>query len=114
MVLKNEHELESNGTSVVEAMAEQVEEVDALKRSIAETLDPVAQPIQKTIRRMKKHAKSVMETVADGIDNSTEYLTDRGMVGVLKDGETLIRRYPFQVLILGISVGFLLSRSRQR
>ncbi|MEO8339220.1 MAG: hypothetical protein ABI604_05790 [Nitrospirota bacterium] len=114
MVLKYENELESSGTSVVKAVAGQAEEFEVLKRSLDETLDPVAQPTQETIRPMKKRAKSVMKLLADGIDNSAEYLTDRGMVGVAEDGETLIRRYPFQILILGISVGFLLSRSRQR
>jgi hypothetical protein len=55
-----------------------------------------------------------MGTVVDGIETSTEYFTDRGMEGVIADVETLIRRYPFQALLIGSSVGFLLSRSWRR
>ena len=38
----------------------------------------------------------------------------RGMVGVVEDVATMIRRHPLQVLVLGVSAGYLLSRSRRR
>ena len=61
-----------------------------------------------------KSARAAIGKVAEGLDTSTKYLTDRGIGGVVEDGEALIRRYPFQAFLIGCSVGFLLSRSRPR
>lgn len=114
MRIKNEYEIEpSNGSAArtVDGLAEQAEELGG---SIGQTMDSAAHTIQDTFQRTKETAKAALDTVADGIDTSTEYLTDRGMEGVIEDVETLIRRHPLQVLLLGVSVGYLLSRSRQR
>jgi ElaB/YqjD/DUF883 family membrane-anchored ribosome-binding protein len=113
MALENEYDMESSGESVVQTAAGVIEQAEELVGSIGQTVDSAAQTIQDTLRRTKQSACDAIGTVADGIETSTEYLSDRGMVGVVEDVETLIRRHPFQALMLGLSVGYLLSRSRQ-
>ncbi len=114
MVPQKEYEIEPSRESVVPTAAEVAEQAEELMGSIGQTMDSAAQTIQDTLRRTKKSARAAMGTVADGIESSTGYLTDRGIGGVVEDMEALIRRHPFQALMLGISVGYLLSRSRQR
>ncbi|MEP6959747.1 MAG: hypothetical protein ABI980_13545 [Nitrospirota bacterium] len=114
MAIKNEYEMEPDGESAGQVVAGVAERAEELVGSIDQTLDSVAQAIQDTLRRTKKSASAAMGTVADGVETSTEYLTDRGMVGVGEDMEALIRRYPFQALLIGSSLGFLLSRSWKR
>jgi len=99
---------ESNIPAV--GMSEQAEE---LAGSVDQTMDSVAEAVQATLRRTKKSASEAMETVADGIETSTDYLSERGMAGVVEDAETLIRRYPFQTLLIGLSVGYLASWFRR-
>jgi hypothetical protein len=84
-----------------------------LGKPIAQTIDSVAQTVQNTFRRTKNGARAAIGTVAEGIDTSAEYFTRRGVEGVIGDVETLIRRHPFQALMIGLSMGYLLSRSRQ-
>lgn len=114
MTLKHEYEIEPIEGSVAQTVDGLPEQAGELGASIGQTMDSAAHTIQNTFQRTKTSAKAAMDTVAEGIDTSTEYLTDRGMEGVIEDVETLIRRYPVQVLLLGVSVGYLLARSRQR
>lgn len=114
MAPKNEYEMEPSGESVVQTAGGVTQQAEELVGAIGQTMDSAAQTIQNTLRRTKKIASTAIGTVADGVETSTEYLTERGMVGVVEDVETLIRRHPLQVLMLGVSVGYLLSRSRQR
>jgi ElaB/YqjD/DUF883 family membrane-anchored ribosome-binding protein len=114
MAHRNEYEVEPSGESVVQTAAGVTEQAEELVGSIGQTMDSTAQTIQNTLRRTKKSASAAMGRVADGIDTTTEYLAERGMAGVAEDVETLIRRHPLQALMLGILVGYLLSRSRQR
>ena len=108
MTLKKEYEMGASGESVLQEGAAD------LAGSIGQTMNSAAQSIQETLRRSKKSASDAMGAVADGIETSTGYLTDRGMVGVVEDVETLIIRYPFQALLLGLAVGYALSRTHQR
>jgi len=114
MTLKHEYEIEPSNGSVAQTVGGLADQAEELGGSFGRTMDSAAHTIQDTFQRTKETAKAAMDTVANGIDNSTEYLTDRGVEGVIEDTETLIRRYPLQVLLLGVSVGYMLSRSRQR
>ena len=107
MALQHEHEMEPDEESVMHTSTEVIGPAKELMGSIGQTLESAAQ-------QTKKSANAAMEAVAEGVDISSKYLTGRGMAGVTKDVEKLIRRYPFQVLMFGVSVGYLLSRSRQR
>jgi ElaB/YqjD/DUF883 family membrane-anchored ribosome-binding protein len=114
MVPKKEHDMEPNGGAGGQAGAGVAERGEGLVGSIDQTIESAAQTIQKTLRRTRNNASAAMGTVVEGIESSTEYFTDRGMEGVVADVETLIRRYPFHALLIGSSVGFLLSRSWRR
>ena len=109
-----EFAMKSSGTSVRQAREQVTEQAEELAGSISQTENSVAHTIQDTLRRTQNSACAAMGMVADGLDTSTAYLSNRGMVGVVEDVTTLIRRHPLQVLVLGVSVGYLLSRSRQR
>ncbi len=109
-----EFAMESSGTSVRQAREQVTEQAEELAGSISPTVDSAAHTIQDTLRRTQNSACAAMGMVADGLDTSTAYLSNRGMVGVVEDVTTLIRRHPLQVMVLGVSVGYLLSRSRKR
>jgi len=113
MAPKNEHDMEANG-GAGQAGAGVAERAEELVGSIDQTIESAGQTTQKTLRRTRNNATAARGTIIDGIETSTEYFTDRGMEGVVADVETLIRRYPFQALLIGSSVGFLLSRSWRR
>ena len=114
MVPIKEYAMKSNGTLVRQAGERVTEQAKELADSISPTVASAAQTIQDTLRRTKNSASAARGWGADCLDTSTAYLSNRGTVGVVEDVETLIRRHPFQVLVLGVSGGYLLSRSRQR
>jgi hypothetical protein len=51
--------------------------------------------------------------VADTLESAGSYLEDRNIDGMLEDLAGMIRRYPLQVLLAGIALGFLLARKRR-
>lgn len=110
-MLTNEYERFSSSESGAEEIPEQARE---LGRSIGQKIDSATHTVHDTFQRARKSARAAIGTVTDGIDTSAEYFTDRGVEGVVKDVETLIRRYPLQALMIGLSMGYLLSRSRHR
>lgn len=91
-------------------MTEQAQE---LGESIGQSIGCAAQTAQNTFRKTKKIVKGAVGVVRDGIDTSADYLTDRGMEGVINDTETLIRRHPYQAFLIALSMGYFISRSRR-
>ena len=114
MAPTTEYAMEPNGASVRKAMKGVTEQPNKMIGSIGQSRDSSAQTIQSPLRRTRNSASAAIGMVTDGLDTSTAYLRNRGVVGVLGDVETLIRRHSFQILVLGVSVGYLLSRSRKR
>ena len=113
MLSPNECRMDSSGEAVsarTEAVTEQVQE---LGKSIGRTIGCAAQTAQNTFRQTKKMTTGALGVVMDGIDTSADYLTDRGMEGVVKDTETLIRRHPYQAVMIALSMGYFISRSRR-
>jgi hypothetical protein len=53
-------------------------------------------------------------TVANNLEDAGMYLQGRGIEGVVDDLTILIRRYPVQSLIIGVGLGYLLSRLGRR
>ena len=105
----DKNEPEPSGTSVLPTAATDLtEQSEELMGSVGHTMHSAA----RTIRRAKDSTSAALDTIADGIDHSTDYLSEKGIVGVVEDLETLVRRHPFQTLLIGISAGYLLSRSR--
>ncbi|HSL04341.1 MAG TPA: hypothetical protein VK901_12500 [Nitrospiraceae bacterium] len=106
--------MKPSGASVRQEGERVTKQARELAGSIGQTRDSAAHRIQDTLRRTQNSACAAMGMVADGLDTSTAYFSKRGMVGVVEDVERLIRRRPFHVLVLGVSLGYLLSRSRKR
>ena len=114
MAPTKEYTREPSAAWVGHAAAGVIDRAEERVGSIIETMDSAAQTIQDTLQRTQESAHAALGTVADGLDTSTRYLTDRGIGGMVEDGAALIRRYPFQAFLIGCSEGFLLSRSRRR
>jgi uncharacterized protein YjbJ (UPF0337 family) len=57
---------------------------------------------------------SAAHTVADGLEAAGSYLQDKSLENMASDVTSLIRRYPIQSLLIGVGVGYLLSRSSER
>ncbi|MDO9119285.1 MAG: hypothetical protein Q7U39_15090 [Nitrospira sp.] len=114
MVRGKEYETKPGGGLIGQAVAGATEQAEEVSESIDQTMDSAAQAVQDTIRRTKKTAAAAVQSVADGVETSTEYLSERGVAGVVEDLETLIRRYPLQALLIGLSLGYLFTRSRHR
>lgn len=112
--MEKDYETEPGGRLIGQAVTGATEKAEEFYESIDQTMDSTAQAVQDTIRRTKKTADAAVQSVADGVETSTEYLSKRGVAGVVEDVETLIRRYPLQALLIGLSLGYLFTRSRQR
>jgi ElaB/YqjD/DUF883 family membrane-anchored ribosome-binding protein len=54
---------------------------------------------------------SATSAVADTLENTGEYLETHGLSGIAKDLTEIIRRNPIPALLIGIGVGFLISRA---
>lgn len=114
MAPKKEYEIAPNGDSALQPVVGVTERAEELLGSLGQTTDTPAQFVQETFRRTKRSARFAMKNVSQGIQTSPDYLTGNRMVGAVEDAEALIRRYPLQALLIGFSMGYLLSRSRKR
>jgi vacuolar-type H+-ATPase subunit H len=67
-----------------------------------------------TIREKAPHEGAVGSaacTVAGTLESGGEYLQEHNLHGMAQDMTSLIRRYPLQSLLVGIGIGFLISRA---
>jgi hypothetical protein len=67
------------------------------------------------IRERSPH-DSVRDTthrVADTLDTAGAYLEEKSLQGMADDLAGIVRRYPLQSLLVGVGIGFLLSRGRR-
>ncbi|MBM4071293.1 MAG: hypothetical protein FJ271_20500 [Planctomycetes bacterium] len=53
----------------------------------------------------------VTGSVADALENTGKYLEEHGLSGMAEDMTNLIRRNPIPALLVGIGIGFLISRA---
>ena len=114
MTLKKEYQMEPGPGRESIAQAETTQQGEELGGSVGQTKGSAARTIQNTLQQTKNTAGAIMKTVADGLETSAEYLTDRRYAGVLDDLKSLIRHYPLPAFLIGSSLGFLLSRSWRR
>lgn len=57
---------------------------------------------------------SAAQTAATQLDNAGSYLQDSTLENVTQDVSGLIRRYPIPALLIGVGIGYLLSRRAER
>lgn len=94
---------------------------DPLKETAASAehlADRAGEAVQSAADRVREHlsedstAREAAETVARKVKETSVYLQEQGIGGVVEDLEILIRRYPLQALLFGLGCGYLLSRAR--
>lgn len=77
-----------------------------------------AESVESAANRVREHlpkdgaAGEAADAVARKVKETSTYLQEQGIGGVVEDLEVLIRRYPLQALLLGLGCGYLLSRAR--
>jgi ElaB/YqjD/DUF883 family membrane-anchored ribosome-binding protein len=66
------------------------------------------------VREGSPHEKvrATTNQVADTLENAGTYLEDKSFQGMIDDVAGVIRKYPMQSLLIGIGIGFLLSRKK--
>lgn len=57
---------------------------------------------------------SAAKTVANQLESAGSYLQDKNFDNMAQDVTTLIRRYPMQSLLVGLGIGYLISRRSAR
>jgi uncharacterized protein YjbJ (UPF0337 family) len=85
------------------------EKVDSGVSSIGSGMQSVAG----TIRDKGPHSGvlgSATSGIASAMENTGEYLEDKGLSGMAGDLTELIRRHPMPALLVGIGLGYLLAR----
>jgi len=89
------------------------EKVGGASKAVGETMSSWAGTIRESAPR-EGNLGSAAKTVADQLDNAGSYLQDNTFENMARDVTTLIRRYPMQSLLVGLGVGYLLSRRSER
>lgn len=93
--------------------AQVADKVDAATTTVGEKLTDVAQ----TIRDKAPHSGRVADAAdatADTLERTGTYLREQDLADIRSDLEGLIRRHPFESLLVGLGVGYLLARSMRR
>ncbi len=92
--------------------------VQATMASAEQTGKRAVEAVESAAEHLHEHlpeagkASAAAETVARKVKETSAYLQEQGIGGVVEDLELLIRRYPLQALLLGVGCGYLLSRVR--
>ena len=58
-------------------------------------------------------AATAATTVVAGLESTSSYLREKKLVHIAKDFTALVRAYPIQSLLMGIGLGYLLSRRKK-
>ena len=99
--------------------------IDRAKTFASEVQDGVDGAVASLGSRAREAADSVRahtpthlghagEKVAKAIDQSGQYLEDKGASGIAKDASKLIKKYPLTSLFLGFGAGLLIARKLSR
>jgi hypothetical protein len=54
---------------------------------------------------------SATSAVASGLETGGDYLHEQRLSGMFEDVKSLVRRFPIQALLVGVGIGFLMSRA---
>ena len=89
------------------------EKVGGATKAVGETISSWAGTIRESAPQ-EGTIGSAAKTVANQLENAGSYLQDNTFENMARDVTTLIRRYPIQSLLVGLGVGYLLSRRSER
>jgi ElaB/YqjD/DUF883 family membrane-anchored ribosome-binding protein len=90
-----------------------VDKVDAATTTVGEKLTDVAQTIRDKAPSSGRVADAA-DATADTLERTGNYLREQDLSDIRSDLEGLIRRHPFESLLVGLGVGYLLARSMRR
>jgi hypothetical protein len=86
----------------------------ARARDITSRLGHTVREFAGRVREVSPHEKvhAATNQVADTLESAGNYLEDKSLQGMVDDVAGVIRKYPLQSLLIGIGIGFLLSRKK--
>lgn len=99
------------GSSIKDAVHETASSAEHMARRGREAVESAAERMGDYLSE-DSSAGDAAETVARKVKQTSVYLQEQGIGGVVEDLEVLIRRYPLQTLLLGLGCGYLLARAR--
>ncbi|MGH7846057.1 MAG: hypothetical protein ACREQW_12935 [Candidatus Binatia bacterium] len=91
---------------------ESASEAASKAREIASKVGHKVKELAEKVRERSPH-ETVRETtykVANKLESAGSYLEDKDFESMINDVGSLIRRYPWKSLLIGVGVGFLLAR----
>jgi uncharacterized protein YjbJ (UPF0337 family) len=89
------------------------EKVGSATKVVGEKMSSLAGTIRGNVSQ-EGTMGSAAQTVANQLDNAGSYLQDNALENMAQDVSGLIRRYPIPSLLIGIGIGYLLSRRSER
>jgi hypothetical protein len=97
------------------AKAEEMASATAARaREVTSNLGHKVREFAGRLREKSPHegVRTTTNKVADKLETAGTYLEEKSFEGMADDVADVIRRYPLQSLLVGIGIGFLLSRRR--
>ena len=104
------------GAQAIEQTQESASEAATRAREIASKVGHKVKELAEKVREKSPH-ETVRETtykVADKLESAGSYLEEKDFGNMINDVGSLIRRYPWKSLLIGVGVGFFLARGRNR
>jgi hypothetical protein len=105
--------MERQGSPLRQGLGESGNKADQAAAVVGEKLGAAADTLRSTLPQ-EGRLGGAARTITEGLESSGNYLQEQGRTGVIDDLESLIRRYPVQALLLGVGLGYILSRLRAR
>jgi hypothetical protein len=105
----------SETTGAARAKAEQMATATATRaREMTSTVGHKVRELAGRLREKSPHesVRSTTNKFADTLETAGTYLEEKSFEGMTEDLAGVIRRYPLQSVLVGIGIGFLLSRRR--
>jgi hypothetical protein len=94
-----------------QSLTERAKEIDKAAAVAGEKLSSAAELLRQKAPREGRIATAAT-AVAELLGKTGSYLQEQGYSGSIEEVENLIRRCPVQALLLTLSVGYLLARSK--
>lgn len=99
------------GSRIKEAATDAMASADRATGRVGEVLESAADNLHEHLSGNDK-LDEIADVVSHGVKQTSVYLQEQGVRGIVDDLGILIRRYPLQMLLVGLGCGYLLSRIR--
>ena len=102
--------------TAIDRAKESASEAALKAREITSKVGHKVKDLAEKVREKSPH-ETVRDTtykVADTLESAGSYLEEKDFKSMISDVGSLIQRYPWKSLLIGVGVGFLLARVRNR